>query len=288
MKELVIKLFLLLIFTTVFGTITIAQVSRVLMPFANPLYLNPAYAGSTPNTRFVGHFHYEDSHIVNFPYSSYSASLDKLIGKSSGLGLQYFKNVNYKIESLDVVYTYNFKINDRLSLRPAISIGIERNTRWAVGYYLDTRIGFMAVYDNLNIGFSIDHLSNQLHENSIDHPINVLDSPQYFFHTKYDFCFDDQNSLTAAILYATTPKSNRSQTYYPSLIYRHKYINTGLALYLNANGVYSYIGMLGYINDRMIITYSFGYINNTYTHERVAHELALALKIIRKKTETKN
>ncbi|MES2387420.1 MAG: PorP/SprF family type IX secretion system membrane protein [Bacteroidota bacterium] len=107
-----------------------AQDAQFSQYFANPLYLNPALAGSEECHRLNLGFRNQWTSMPG-PYTTFSASYDAYIKKAkSGIGLIYindFAGVNtLKTTSLNLVYSYHLQLNKSWQMNSGISGGFVR------------------------------------------------------------------------------------------------------------------------------------------------------------------
>lgn len=114
------------------ATVVKAQDVQYSQYFANPLYLNPAFTGATPNHRFAV------NHRLQWPelpraFANYSMSYDfNAENLNSGFGLLInadragSANLRYTSAAFNYSYTVNF--NHSVILKPAVSLGyVTRN-----------------------------------------------------------------------------------------------------------------------------------------------------------------
>ena len=92
--------------------------------YANPLYLNPAFAGTAKCPRFVIHYRNEWPALVH-TFESYSVSYDQHVAPiSGGLGLLITKDDagdgSLKTLNASGMYSYQLNINRRFSLKAGL------------------------------------------------------------------------------------------------------------------------------------------------------------------------
>ena len=158
--------------------------------FSNPLYLNPAFAGTGHNTRFAV------NHRMLWPslpqsFASYSASLDYNASRiNSGVGIlvttEREGSAQLSTTSPAVIYSYEANFKNKMVLRPALQMGyafqtIDRSKlvfgdqidfgvdgapsqdpslgTLKLRNYLDIGTGFLLYTRTYWIGFSAQHLT---------------------------------------------------------------------------------------------------------------------------------
>lgn len=158
--------------------------------YANPLYMNPAFAGTGDNTRLMASFRNQWPNLQG-KYISYAAGADHYFPHlSSGVGvyLNHDRVATARIASteLGMMYNYNMKLSDEWNLRPAIQVNlVSRNTNFSnltfneqynsngltgannteqLGSaqnvnYADISTGGMVHNENLWLGLSLHHLN---------------------------------------------------------------------------------------------------------------------------------
>jgi type IX secretion system PorP/SprF family membrane protein len=98
--------------------------------FANPLYLNPAFTGTSEQSRLV-----MDSRIqwpeIPGAFQTYSLSYDQFVPMiKSGFGANvYYDRAGsggLATTSINLMYAYELKINRKLFIRPAVEIGYDQ------------------------------------------------------------------------------------------------------------------------------------------------------------------
>lgn len=115
----------------VFSNVVTAQDPHFSQFYASPLYLNPAFAGSTDGTRAIMNFR-DQWPAIPGAFVTYAFSVDHYIPHlSSGVGLLFFQDRagsgHLRSTNIGFQYTYEFQIGKLFKLRPAVH------------YYLSTR-----------------------------------------------------------------------------------------------------------------------------------------------------
>ena len=275
----------ILIFTT---KCLFAQDIEYSQYYANPLYLNPAFAGSEQNTRIT--LNYKSTlPSSSGNYSTYSASIDKYLKQiNGGLGLQIMNDRQAQgiINDLDLNLSYAFQVrlNKRWLLSTGLKVEYNVNTINArnitmpdmldpikgklpstseTKLYQQTQcinfgIGFLSWFKNYYVGGAVDHLIK---------PLEVLGSKvhnarkrKYTLHGGVKIPF-----------YNSLHRENMSIS--PNLIFQQQgsFSKINLGLYLNKNllttGLWiktntqikltGIVFMLGYIGDYTTFAYSY-------------------------------
>ncbi|MDX9696123.1 MAG: PorP/SprF family type IX secretion system membrane protein [Bacteroidales bacterium] len=160
--------------------------------YANPLYLNPAFAGSDDMSRI--YLNYRTMLPSSFgDFSTYSASYDQYLdGIGGGLGFQIMndRQAQGTINALNfnIIYAYHFQLRKKwsfsLGLQAGYDIhsfntqnlifpdmidestgGILENTETGIdqkAMFFDFAAGFLTWYENYYVGFSVDHLTKPI------------------------------------------------------------------------------------------------------------------------------
>ena len=157
--------------------------------YANPLYLNPAFAGSDNYTRLS--LNYRAILPVSYgDYSTYSASVDKYFdGLSGGVGFQIMNDRQAQglINNLsfNLIYSYHAQIRKKWALNTGFRLGYNVKTLngnnlvypdmldpvegvsssgmetglYQKSLYFDFSFGMLTWYENYYVGVTIDHLT---------------------------------------------------------------------------------------------------------------------------------
>lgn len=118
--------FLPLILLMVFST-SEAQDAQFSQYYAAPLYLNPAMAGTTYNTRAVVNYRNQWPGIGK-PFVSYAASIDRFFGgfnSGAGLLITQSKEGTSRLRSTEInlIYSYHLDLTENISFIPALQAG---------------------------------------------------------------------------------------------------------------------------------------------------------------------
>lgn len=119
--------------------------------FANPIYLNPAFAGSGENTRFSTNFRNQNPSVPG-AFITYSAAFDHYFQSiSSGIGIIAITDkageAQISNSSISGIYSYKVRINDRVSVNTGIQASyIQSSLNWntfTFGDQIDSKLGFI-------------------------------------------------------------------------------------------------------------------------------------------------
>ena len=170
--------------------ISMAQDPQFSQFYSNPLYLNPAFAGTSTYPRIVANYRNQWPSSGN-TFATYDLSYDKyLLGMKGAIGFQalYDREVNGSINTVQgsFVYCYHTKVNDRLYFTSALQAGfilkqfntqnlifpgmINQENGTVTGDYAipvesgqkifpDFSFGMVGQQDNVYFGFAVNHLT---------------------------------------------------------------------------------------------------------------------------------
>lgn len=291
--------------------------------YANPLYLNPAFTGTSGLSRVAINYrnqwpNHENTFVTN--YLSYDKFVSSLRG---GIGFQamYDVQLNGIIRNLNssFLYAHHFKVNDRLFFSLALEAGviykqynvselvfpgmIDQNTGGIYGIYVlpvenghklipDFSVGVVGQQDDVYFGLAINHLTQP--EQSL-------------------LKGDESGRLPLKITLHAGAKGHefhhgllsRAFTLSPNLVYQQqgsfKQINLGIymkedwltfGLWLRNNlsvRPNSVIAMFGYQQAKFQFGYSFDYtLSNLAGYGYGAHEISLIFFFGRKHNQVFN
>jgi len=179
-----------------FSDVAFAQDPEFTQFYANPLYLNPAFAGSVRCPRFVLNYRnqwpglpHDNTHPTQSqPYVTYSASYDQQVNAiSGGLGLLVMSDntATLKTSNISGIYSYQVNVNRTFSIKVGfqgtymqksldwskLSFGDQIdpkkgfiwNTGEAVGDdkrgYFDASTGILGFSKKFFVGFAVHHLT---------------------------------------------------------------------------------------------------------------------------------
>lgn len=187
----IIKIFILLQFTEFIG----AQDVQFSQLFADRLYLNPAYAGADYCPKLALSYRNQWPG-VQFPYVTYSASIDKYVPVlNGGLGVRLMNdkqgNGTFNQVNADFIYSYHARLGKKAFAKFALQASVYQksmNVRDLVfpnmvdpvqgNIYSNTEgisnesfitpdfsVGALLNYNNYFFGFSVSHIPHTLVEN---------------------------------------------------------------------------------------------------------------------------
>ncbi len=133
------------------GSTTYGQDPHFSQFYANPLYLNPAFAGTSLCPRLILNFRDQWPSIAG-TYVTYNASYDQHIEKISG-GIGVLLNTDragqgiLNTTNISVMYSYRLEVNRKFSMRAAIEATyFQKSLDWqklTFGDQIDPRHGFV-------------------------------------------------------------------------------------------------------------------------------------------------
>ncbi len=111
---------------------TIAQDVHFSQYYANPLYLNPSFAGSVVCPRIVANFR-DQWPAVSGTYTSYSASYDQHFDAlSGGIGILFLGdragNGYINTNAISLIYSYKLDLSQKVALRMAVQATFQQKT----------------------------------------------------------------------------------------------------------------------------------------------------------------
>ena len=256
--------------------------------YANPIFLNPAFAGSEDYTRIA--LNYKSLLPSSYGnYSNYSASVDKYFDAlSGGLGFQIMNDRQSQgiINNLGftLVYAYHAKLNKNWALSTGFRVGYNINTlnaknvvmydmsdppdgvsstsREAGLYqrslYFDFSAGMLSWYDNYYLGVSIDHLTKPQISLGSDNPGPI--DQKYTVHGGmeipfYNTIYRVNMTVSPNFIYQQQGSSSKINL---GVYLNRQYFTTGL--WLKTSTQFNLIGaviMFGFVSDNTTFAYSY-------------------------------
>src|SRR5262245_59067968 len=117
----------IVLFMVVTGSKVFAQDPQFSQYYQNPLYLNPAFTGITPQQRFTF------NHRIQWPnlpqaFSTFSASYDIWVDElKSGFGIlattDKMGSAGWRTTTASLMYSFKMKINENLVFSPGLNFG---------------------------------------------------------------------------------------------------------------------------------------------------------------------
>ena len=144
------RFFIISVFSLLF-TGLYAQDPEFTQYYANPLYLNPAFAGTGGGPRFV--LNYRDQWpSVPKSWVTFSASYDQHFdGLAGGIGFQVVNDQagegNFKRQIGTLVYSYQLNVSRKFAMKLALSAGVQKVgvdfSKLNFGDQIDAKLGFI-------------------------------------------------------------------------------------------------------------------------------------------------
>jgi len=274
---------------------TFAQDAQFTQVFSNPLFLNPAYAGSLKCSRIA--FNYRNIWPTIYKYDSYvfSTSYDQYVDNlSGGVGVQFFSDKIgsglVKTNFISGAYAYNLNINQNFHIRPAFNIGMGiKQVDWSKiasppstdsttsSNYFNVGTGLLVVYKNLISGISFDHINRP----NIDLYGTYKLPSKLVIHCNYKFDIQEKMFLTPGIIFS---KQDEFEDVFLNLMLNFKYLKFGVGYIQRFQNVDTAIGIIGYYNDWMSIGLSYDYtISKLSSATFGSREVSAVFKICNKK-----
>lgn len=255
--------------------------------YANPLYLNPAFAGSDNYARLS--LNYKTLLPSSFgDYSTYSASVDKYFDNlSGGVGFQILNDrqaqgvindlgfnliyayhtklkkdwdfaagfrLGYHVKSLNTSgLTYPDMIETDGTISPGLESGISQKS-----LYFDFSFGMLSWYDNYYVGLSVDHLTKPKISLGSDDPGPI--ERKYTLHGGMEIPFYNSlgrvhMTLSPNLILQVQGASSKLNL---GIYLNKKYLTSGIWFKTNTNfDLTGCVLMLGYITDYSTFAYSY-------------------------------
>jgi len=249
-----VKIRILTYFLFLFGLSLQAQDPQFTQFYANPLFLNPAFAGTSIQSRLVFDTRIQWPSIPG-AFQTYSASYDQFVPQiKSGFGVNiYYDRAGtggLSTTAFNFMYAYELKIKRDLYIRPAMEVGyairsinINRLTfgdQLQTGnlitaeiisdqtvQYFDLGAGALLYAENYWVGISFSHINtpNQSFLNE-DSPLPL----KYSLHGGYKFKLEGSNRLNRNYVYVAA--NYKAQAKFDQLdigaYYEHNAITLGV------------------------------------------------------------
>ncbi len=256
--------------------------------YANPMYLNPAFAGSDEYARV--YLNYKTIFPTSFgDYSTYSASFDKYYDfVSGGVGFQVLndKQAQGAINDLgfSLLYSYHAQLRKRWSIATGFRIGYNiktLNTKDLVypdmidpvngvsgqgaesglyqkSMYFDFSFGMLTWYENYFGGFTIDHITKPQISLGSDDPGPI--GRKYTIHGGMEIPFYNNlrrvhMTMSPNIIVQMQGASSKVNV---GVYLNKNYITSGVWLKTNTDiNLTGCVLMFGYVTDYSIFAYSY-------------------------------
>ncbi len=310
MHKIVFQIVIIGAFTFCLSFISKAQDPQFSQFYSNPLYLNPAFAGTSTYPRVVSNYRNQWPSSGN-TFVTYNLSYDQyVLGMKGAIGFQtlYDREVNGNINTVQssFVYCYHVKVNDRLFFTSALQAGfifkqfntsnlifpgmINQENGTITGNYAspvesgqkifpDFSFGMVGQQDDVYFGFALNHLTQP--NQSILEGDKMGNLPMKFTihagaktHEFIRALFSKEFSMSPNVIY-------QQQGVFKQLNLGMYLVNNALtfgAWYRNNLSARpdAVIGMIGYSTQFLQIGYSFDYVlSDLSVFSMGSHELSL-------------
>lgn len=256
--------------------------------YANPLYLNPAFAGSDNYARLA--LSYKTLLPSTYgSYNNYSASIDKYYDEvGGGLGFQIMNDRQSQgiINDLgfSLIYAYHTQLKKNWALSTGIRLGYNIKTLngqnlimpdmidpvdgisgtsseegiYQQSMYFDFSAGLLTWFDNYYFGLSVDHLTKPQISLGSDDPGPI--HRKYTIHGGMEIpllnsIYREYITISPNIIYQQQGASSKINL---GVYFNKKYLSTGMWIKTNTqfklNGI---VVMLGYVSDYATFAYSY-------------------------------
>ena len=274
------KLWIIILFFSI--KMTYAQDAEFSQYYANPIYLNPAFAGSENYTRIA--LSYKSLLPSSYgSYTNYSASVDRYFDAlGGGLGFQIMNDRQSQgiINNLgfSLVYAYHAKLTNKWAVSTGLKLGYNMNTLDARSVvlpdmidpvdgvssatsesglyqktqYFDFSFGMLTWFDNYYLGAAVDHLSEPQSSGPIDRKYTVHGGMEIPF---YNSIYRVNMTVSPNFIYQQQGSSSKINLG----VYLNRAYFTGGA-WLKTNTQFNFTGavaMLGFVTDYSIFAYSY-------------------------------
>ncbi len=318
-----IRIYIFLFFTTV-ASLAFAQDPQFSQFYANPIYTNPAFAGSSGNYRFV--LNARDQYTaLNNNFKTGSASFDANVSAiGGGIGGMVTSDVSgdgyLTTNSFSGVYSYQVNVNRKLTMRGGIQASYVQKSydfnKFKFGDQIDDRYGFInptkeatglqqTSFPNFGIGF-LAYTSNFFGGFAIH---NITEPNQsFYFPNSADQQFKLPRRYTAHAglnLYLTNQRDEQERVMFsPNIIYMQQrdYNQLNLGFYLKKQALTTgfwfrqtsknsdaAIILIGLKFPKFRIGYSYDItVSGARTATQGSSELSVAFELAKKKHEKKS
>jgi type IX secretion system PorP/SprF family membrane protein len=283
--------------------------------YANPIYTNPAFAGSSGNIRMVMAARSQYVALQN-NYRTASASIDANISAlNGGVGLIAMTDVAgdgfLTNTTISGVYSYYVPVSRKVSVRAALQGGIVQKSydfsRFRFGDQIDDRMGFtkptaeskgleQVIFPNFSTGFLI--YSKQIYGGFAAH--NLTEPNQSFYsQNSSDVLYKLPRRYTAHVganIYITKERYEEQRTYIsPNILFmqqrnfnqlnlglflKRQHLNVGAWFRQTSNNTDAVIALIGLKYSRFRVGYSFdATLSGARTATIGSHEITLAVEI---------
>ena len=311
--------FSILVIFMLFANILLAQDPQFSQFYANPLYTNPAFAGSSGNYRFVLNARDQYTALQN-NYKTYSSSFDCNIAQlGGGLGVIATSDVagdgKLTTTSISGIYSYHIQVTKKFNMRAGIQGSYFQKsydfTKFHFGDEIDDRYGFVKKTSenmaNQQIGFPNFSVGILAYTEIFfgGFAIHNLTEPNQSFYSQTGTQYNLPRRYTAHVgmnLLLTNQRDEQERLLIsPNIIYmsQRDYNQLNLGFYLKKQALTTgfwfrqtsqntdaVIVLLGVRFPRFRVGYSYDItVSGARTATQGSHELSLAFEIAPKKHE---
>ena len=298
--------------TLLLSNLAYAQDPQFSQFYANPLYTNPAFAGTTNGIRFSTTVR-DQYTALNNEYRTALASFDANINSlNGGLGMTVMSDQagdgRLTNNVVSGIYSYHTQLSRKLSFRAGIQASIVQKTydfsKFKFGDQIDDRLGFVnataervgmdkRIFPNFSTGFLF--YTDQIYGGVAVH--NIIEPNQsFYFANSSDNQFKLPRRYTAhmgGIIYLTHQRNTDERIYIsPNVIYmqQRNFNQLNLGFYLKRNNLIvggwlrqtssntdAIIGLIGFKFNKLRIGYSFdATVSGARSATTGSHEISLA------------
>ena len=228
------------------GSLLFAQDPQFSQYYSAPLYLNPAFAGSTGCTRFVSNYR-NQWFGLDKPYNTFAFSADRNLDLiNSGVGIQFISDQVGKngISTVDVslLYSYRLNLSKKYSLRAGIQAGFgskkldilqltfpdqysddgfqgnassdyyDKKTR---ANYADISTGLLFYSAHFWMGFTAKHINEPNQSFFLEDNLARLPA-KFTLHSGYKILLNNESKIKY------DKRSHRAKSISPTFLYKHQ------------------------------------------------------------------
>jgi type IX secretion system PorP/SprF family membrane protein len=306
MTRIVLKCFLAFVFSTIMMVDTMAQDPQFTQFYANPLYLNPAFAGTARCPRFVLNYRNQWPSLPG-SFVTYAASYDQHIESlSGGIGLSVIRDEAGRgvlsTTGVNGIYAYQRAINRKFSLKIGLQASyIQKSLDWSrltFGDQIDSRRGFIYQTAETERGGSVGFFdasagvlgfSDEFYFGAAVHHLNEPNESLILGTSRLPMKFTGH---AGAVLPLDGKSKSRSEaTISPNFLFQRQgdFQQINLGLYITKGPIVfgtwyrfedSFIALVGLQTDQMRIGYSYDLTTSQLTTETGgSHEISISMKL---------
>ncbi len=307
--------FWMLLLSALSALVVHAQDPQFSQFYANPLYTNPAFAGTTRGIRITMLARNQYTSLQN-NYKTASVSVDANISAlNGGLGMMALTDVagdGFLTNNVfSGIYSYHLQVSRNLSMRAGLQASVVQKTydfsKFQFGDQIDDRLGFVKptgerkgmdnrVFPNFSTGFLF--YTDQIYGGAAVH--NIVEPNQSFY---FENSGEDQFKLprrytlhAGGIIYLTSQRREDERIYIsPNILYmqQRNFNQMNLGFYVKRNNLIvggwlrqtsqntdAIIALIGFKFNRLRIGYSFdATVSGARSATTGSHEISLAAEL---------